>query len=112
MGDRPRSCRYCPSSRASNFAQSGGRTQNQPGPCADGERMKTAPSTLPLIALTCLRHPEQAVRHGLRGDLEQWLDTLIPVLDPSDLRAIIDDCRGTVIEPFGLCEDESYLAAL
>lgn len=67
-------------------------------------------SSLPLVLLAAVRHPDECIREKLRSRLAEWAQEFEPRHDPDLVLQILDECKGTAIEPFVLHDDDRYLA--
>ena len=67
---------------------------------------------LPVTLLAASDHPDAAFREHLKEQIEAWVSSLGPRHSVDETLALLESCRGTVLEPFTLDDTEASIAAL
>ncbi len=68
--------------------------------------------SLPVTLLAAFDYPDAEFRSHLMQQVEVWVSSLAPRHSAPDLLALLGACKGTVLEPFHLNDDEAGIAAL
>ncbi len=74
--------------------------------------MKSPGDTFPLIFYSALSHPDKSFRVQLMDSIRSWVDTLDPVYTEDQIQTVINNCTGTILEPFLLNNQDIEISTI
>jgi hypothetical protein len=69
-------------------------------------------SLLPEILFAAVRYPDPEVRLQLWRKVREWMDQSGPSVAQEDIVRVLRQCKGTLLEPFHLTEEDLQFAAM